>query len=49
MQCRNDFARITNSQRTLRNDIVKTANRRCSAEMGLQELQTRSVPYEMAL
>jgi hypothetical protein len=26
MQCRNDFARITNSQRTLRNDIVKTAN-----------------------
>jgi hypothetical protein len=25
MQCRNEFAKITNSQRTLRNDIVKIA------------------------
>ncbi len=49
MQCRNDFAIITDSQRRLRNGFVKTANRRCTAEMGSQELQTRSVPYEMTL
>ncbi len=49
MQCRNEFAKITNSQRTLQNDIVKSENRRCDAEMGSQELQTRSVPYEMTL
>ena len=45
----NDFAEITDSQRTLRNDIVKTVNHKCDAEMGSQELQTRSVPYEMTL
>ena len=49
MQCRNGFARITKAQRTLRNDIVKSENRKCSAEMTSQRLQTRSVPYEMTL
>ena len=49
MQCRNEFAIITDTQRSLRNDIVKSENRKCSAEMSLQELQTRSVPYEMTL